>query len=257
MKEQPELTQKNVFVTGLRRSSVHIPVQQPGKGRGHRSLRAIRIWKGESGGGQREWFCYPQRTLIIRGQIFPFEPVKPTGGGHTRKTNTSKPIESSLNKAGGESQWRARRHGRPAECRLGATEGTGAYQWFPLPKGHVFCAEVRTSGEQGSKTLPFSTREAHLSRTFPCPLCQLWACPLYLSSTHLSVPIVSLHVGQRPLSTQTDLRLIVSLLHTQGGSLRIIFMGLIIGFFSLPFKVFLGIHCLIHVYIQYTFTVYF
>lgn len=95
------------------------------------------------------------------------------------------------------------------------------------------CAEVRAYGERGLQTLPFGIREGHLCWAVPCPLCQLRPCPLYLSSTQLSVPVAS-------ACRQTDIRLISVLLHTQEESLRIIFMHLIIGFLSLPCKVFIG-----------------
>lgn len=113
-------------------------------------------------------------------------------GGHTRKTITgSKPLESFLDKVGGQSQRGAGRHGRPAECRLRATARHWANQWLPLPKDGAYGAEVRASGKRRLQTLPLGTREGHLCRAVPCPFCQLRPCPLYLSSTQLSVPVAS------------------------------------------------------------------
>lgn len=60
------------------------------------------------------------------------------------------------------------------------------------------------------------------------------------SAAHTYLCPQPLHVRHQPLATQTDLRLILSLLRTQEEPPRIIFMRLIIGFLSLPFKVFIG-----------------
>lgn len=117
----------------------------------------------------------------------------------------------------------------------------------------MLCAEVRPSREQGLKTLPFGTREGYLRWAVPGALRQFRPCPLYLSSTHLLVPVAcARRATPRGL---TDRRQNVFVTLAYPGRIPVDYFQCLSSSdaFSLPFGGFIGTlnFCLIPVYVLF------
>lgn len=117
----------------------------------------------------------------------------------------------------------------------------------------MLCAEVRPSREQGLKTLPFGTREGYLRRAVPGALRQFRPCPLYLSSTHLLVPVACARRATPPGLTDRRQNVFVSLAYP--GRIPVDYFQCLSSSdaFSLPFGGFIGTlnFCLIPVYVLF------
>lgn len=111
-------------------------------------------------------------------------------------------------------------------------------------------AEVRPSREQGLETLPSGTREGYLRRAAPGALCRFWPCPLYLSSTHILVPVACARRATTPGLTDRRQNVFVTFAYLgriPGDDFQCLSSS---GAFSFPFEDFIGTlnPCLIRVY---------
>lgn len=111
-------------------------------------------------------------------------------------------------------------------------------------------AEVRPSREQGLETLPSGTREGYLRRAAPSALRQFWSCPLYLSSTHILVPVACARRATTPGLTDRRQNVFVTFAYPgriPGDDFQCLSSS---DAFSLPFEGFIGTlnPCLIRVY---------
>lgn len=117
----------------------------------------------------------------------------------------------------------------------------------------MLCAEVRPSREQGLKTLLFGTREGYLRRAVPGALRQFRPCPLYLSSTHLLVPVACARRATPPGLTDRRQNVFVTLAYA--GRIPVDYFQCLSSSdaFSLPFGGFIGTlnFCLIPVYVLF------
>lgn len=111
-------------------------------------------------------------------------------------------------------------------------------------------AEVRQSREQGLETLPSATREGYLRRAAPSALRQFWPCPLYLSSTHILVPVACARRATTPGLTDRRQNVFVTFAYPgriPGDDFQCLSSS---DAFSLPFEGFIGTlnPCLIRMY---------